>query len=119
MRASGQNSAQELPLMAQLYLNKKPALIMIYPNDQGQTQYSLRLWRSNYHLRNYTQPIWLASVISLQEKAEPFSRILPALTDFKLNILTLPNDKQIKELPNATQPTLLMNKERVTIHNKL
>ncbi len=119
MRASGQNSARESPLMAQLYLNKKPDLIMIYPNDQGQTLYSLRLWRSNYHLRNYTQPIWLASIISLQEKAKPFSRILPALTDFKLNILTLPNDKHIKALPNANQPTLLMIKERVTIHNKL
>ena len=111
MRASGQNSAQELPLMAQLYLNKKPALIMTYPSSQGQALFVLRLWRSNYHLKNYSQPIWIGSVISLQPNAALFSRIIPALDNFQLNTLTIKNSKPIKSIPNTTQPGLLIIKE--------
>lgn len=114
MRASGQNSAQELPLMAQLYLNKKPTLIMVYPSNQKQALYIIRLWRSNYHLCNHNQPIWLGSVVSLQatseKKPEPFSRILPAMKNFKLNILAIPNHKQLKTLPKTVPSDLLMIK---------
>ena len=101
MRASGQNSGQELPLMAQLYLNKKPALIMTFPSSEGKSLYILRLWRSNYHLRNYRQPIWLGSMKHLQtslqmqnltQKDEPeqFIFLLPALDHFHLNTIALP-----------------------------
>jgi hypothetical protein len=114
MRASGQNSAQELPLMAQLYLNKKPALIMTYPSGKNQTQFVLRLWRSNYHLRSYRQPIWLGSIIMLQTsenqtgKPDLFSNILPALDAFNTNSINLPADKQIRSTHAPTQPRLLM-----------
>ncbi len=115
MRASGKNSAQELPLIAQLYLNKKPNLIMTYASDQGKTLYILRLWRSNYHLLNYSQPIWLGSVTYLQRLSkstqDPFARILPALSNFKLNRIAWPYNSGIKTLPNETQSKLLMIQE--------
>lgn len=122
MRASGQNSAQELPLIAQLYLNRKPNLILTYSSEQGQIQYILRLWRSNYHLRNYSHPIWLGSVTQIQTldqfqdktKLDSFKHILPALSDFKLHMIALPYSKRIETLPNTTQSKLLMIKELIT-----
>jgi hypothetical protein len=63
IRAGGINPDGKLPLMAQFYQNKKPTLIMIYrPKKNSKLLLILRLWRSNYHLRHYQQPIWLGSV---------------------------------------------------------
>ncbi|KTC86773.1 VTT domain-containing protein [Legionella brunensis] len=61
-RMSGQPSAQDLPLMSQLYLNRKPVLMMTYQPKDGNPVQILRIWRSNYHLQHYRQPIWLGSV---------------------------------------------------------
>jgi len=61
-QVSGQSSLRELPFMAQLYLNKKPVLVMTYEPADGNPVQILRIWRSNYHLQNYTDPIWLGSV---------------------------------------------------------
>ena len=122
MRVSGQNSAKELPLMAQLYLNKKPALIMTFSSPKGQIKYILRLWRSNYHLQNYKQPLWLGSVIHLQEpsktknihalnKQSLFIKLLPALKEFNVTRLTLLGAQEIKLLSNTAQPKLLLIEE--------
>ncbi len=94
MRASGQNSAKELPLMAQLYLNKKPKLIMTYHSNDGQTLFILRLWRSNYHLYNYPKPLWLGSVICLKQlskdhKDESIAHLLSSLEQFKIRQMPL------------------------------
>jgi len=121
MRASGQNSAKELPLMAQLYLNKKPTLIMTFSSSKGQILYVLRLWRSNYHLRNYRHPLWLGSIVSLQSPAQTdsitsqsmtslFTNLLPALDGFNVTNITLLNE-QIKSLSNTVQPKLLLIEE--------
>ncbi|MDI9818223.1 MULTISPECIES: VTT domain-containing protein [unclassified Legionella] len=61
-RISGQTSASDLPLMAQLYLNRKPMLVMTYQPPDGNPVQILRIWRSNYHLKHFRQPIWLGSV---------------------------------------------------------
>ena len=112
MRASGQNSAKELPLMAQLYLNKKPEVIMTLPSGEGQTQYVLRFWRSNYHLLNHRHPLWLGSVVCLQTcHGELFTKLLPALKDFNVNKIILPRDKQIKAPHKSVQPKLLIIEE--------
>lgn len=103
MRASGQFSAKELPLMSQLYLNRKPALIMTFPSNEGETLYVLRLWRSNYHLINYRHPLWLGSVINLKSQHDkaPFLHLLPAFKDF--NVTT--------KRKKSTRPQLLMIEE--------
>lgn len=125
MRASGKNSAREFPLIAQLYLNKKPNLIMTYPSPKGKTIYILRMWRSNYHLRNYNQPLWLGSVIHLQAtthqsiKPDVFNRILPALSGFKLNNIVLPYNQKITTLPDITPSRLLMIQDEGSINNNI
>lgn len=117
MSVGGQNASKKLPFMAQLYLNKKPSLILTYQTTD-QNVYILRLWRSNYHLLNYHQPIWLGSILYLQIKPKTtaqthvpiFKYLLPALNNFEFNRIPLPQ-KQIKSLQYNTEPALLMIKE--------
>lgn len=52
----------DTPIMSQLYLNRKPVLTMMYYNESGEPLHVLRIWRSNYHVKNVPQPIWLGSV---------------------------------------------------------
>lgn len=120
LRAGGKYSAKKLPLMSQLYLNKKPKLIMTYPLKQGQAMYILRIWRSNYHLGDVSQPIWLGSVIYLKgtakatrnqkENPTPFARILDGLQGFEFQISPLPV-QQIEGLPVSERPEILILKE--------
>ncbi|WP_133127331.1 VTT domain-containing protein [Legionella nagasakiensis] len=124
IRAGGQSSQDELPLMAQLYQNKKPVLVMTYNPDKDKPILILRLWRSNYHLLNYRQPIWLGSIhphLSRKKNkltqyshkistSDPFEHILPALDGFMFNRIML-QDKRIKILPYAVSPELLFIKE--------
>lgn len=57
-----QNIQQDSPLMSPLYLNRKSVLTMTYQPPNGQQEQIIRLWRSNYHLKHFLQPIWLGTV---------------------------------------------------------
>jgi len=61
-RINGQHNALDTPIMAQLYLNRKPVLTMIFYTKHEEPLQILRIWRSNYHIKNVQQPIWLGSV---------------------------------------------------------
>lgn len=61
-RLNSKPSNQGMPLMAELYLNRKPVLHMTYEPKDGSPLLMFRLWRSNYHLKHYRQPIWIGSV---------------------------------------------------------
>lgn len=125
-RVNKQTSSQELPLIAQLYLNKKPVLIMTYkPANGGQVQI-LRLWRSNYHLLHFHQPIWLGSVHSLALPGKKISTsqnkkalkinsidyVKSSLPQFMQRTLLLPTKQFHKRLPDDTEPMLLLLKEK-------
>lgn len=105
MRAGGQNSAEELPLMAQLYQNKKPTLVMIYPTKSGKSLFILRLWRSNYHVETPHLPLWLGSLIRLKvphnTPTKPLHHYLTeALPTFQFKQRNLPH----QHLPTRTHP---------------
>lgn len=126
IRAAGKKSEEDLPLLAQLYQNKKPALVMTYIAEKNQSIWVLRLWRSNFHLRHYQQPVWLGSVhIQTPRKQQkksartlltinqqyPFRYILPALERFQIKRIPLENEtKLISDLPFAVKPELLLIK---------
>lgn len=57
-----QDSIVTLPLMAQLYLYKKPQLIMTFGSPIDDKSVIFRLWRSNYHIHNQQQVIWFGSI---------------------------------------------------------
>ena len=120
LRAGGQYSAKKLPLMAQLYLNKKPDLIMTYALNKMRDMYVLRLWCSNYHILDNPKPIWLGSVIYLQSASKvlenhpvkpiPYTHLLQSVHGFESQIITLPN-KQMKGLPISERPEIIIMKE--------
>lgn len=62
LRLGNQKSSAELPLMAQLYMNQKPFLMMTYGSSSDENGLILRLWRSNYHVHNQNQTIWIGSI---------------------------------------------------------
>lgn len=125
LRAGGENAA-ELPLLAQLYQNKKPTLVMTY-NSSDKQVLILRLWRSNYHLRHYRQPIWLGSVDYIQpsqivkqtrsrrrlhQPIPAYNYIIQALQGFKYNKINLPY-QYLQSLPHPASTILLLIKEPV------
>ena len=117
LRGVRKDSVKGLPVMPQLYLNKKPTLTMTYQSKSDPSLYILRLWRSNYHLRHYQHPIWLGSVTALNNHKKNsnnqqriFSTLLPALDNFQINKITLPSNR-VKSLPRLFSPNVLMINE--------
>jgi len=115
-RFSGQINSHEAPLIAQLYLNRKPELVMFFkPQDAEKTQI-LRIWRSNYHLKKYRQPIWLGTItepLSNNKTDVPedtFRYINNALDQFTIRKTSVQID-----LPNSirttTEPAILLIRE--------
>jgi len=120
MRAGSQNPADKLPLMSQLYLNKAPVLVLTYNSQDESKLIILSLWRSNYHLRHYLQPLWLGSLRAMNIIKKPTHSsssietldniILKALPGFKTNHIPLPK-RCLQPLPYHVDPTLLIIKE--------
>ena len=125
LRASGHHSAGDLPFVVQLYQNRKPTLIMTNHLTNTQDSIILRLWRSNYHLRHYPQPIWLGSVDYLSlpkgksstQYKNPSNNymdaqdyIRTALKNFKFNQMIIPHS-YLDSIPNVRSPILLLIKD--------
>lgn len=123
-RISGESTEEDLPIMSELYLNHKPLLVMIYNPKNAEPVLILRLWKSNYRLKNTQQPIWIGSVHQQrflhkrhnkitdhqrQSELETFKYMLPALYQFKLNRMGLEN-KQLFQVPLNLSPTILFIK---------
>ncbi len=115
LRIGGDSAAKDLPLTAQLYLNRRPSLTMTYSSVGNDPSFLLRLWRSNYHLINQQETIWVGSVhaaihakpASLQ--IDPFKHIHQALQGYKFNNVNLLN-KDMQPLPQELPPMLLLIK---------
>lgn len=113
LRAGGKSSVNNLPLMAQLYLHKKPALIMTFTRQHHQTSI-LRLWRSNYHLQHYQQPIWLGSISPeiIKKRTQSINNLIQndmikGLLHFQTKQLQMPK-RCLKSLPYPAPSTLLL-----------
>ena len=124
IRAGGQNPAEDLPLMAKLYQNSKPNLVMTY-NPNNKQILILHLWRSNYHIKHYRDPIWIGSInpIIKSKKSNPVKSVqqlyqsiasqnymMRALHGFEFNRITLPQ-QYLQLLHQPTSSVLLIIKD--------
>ena len=124
IHAEGRYTSEELPFMQQLYLNKHPALTMSYRNVKDDNLYILRLWRSNYYLMHYQEPIWLGNIILARKKSNPtssfkpktktersllFTHILPAVHDYQIAPIDVA-DAHLQSLPYEIPSELLIIK---------
>jgi membrane protein DedA with SNARE-associated domain len=123
MRASGSNAHIKLPLGAKLYQNKKPSLMMTYAPVGQSMCFMLRVWRSNYHLHHYPEPIWLGSIDGFQcasskvnvsyDVLQAPEYLMKALPGFKFKKIILPKH-YLQNLPQKNAATLLMIKDPMT-----
>lgn len=124
IHAEGRYTTEELPFMEQLYLNKNPALSMSYRTVKDDNLYILRLWRSNYYLMHYQEPIWLGNIILARKKSDThpsfeqklkidhsvlFTHILPAVHDYQIARMDV-QDPHLKSLPYEIPSELLIIK---------
>lgn len=130
-RFSATPSDKGTPLMAQLYNNRKPTLTMSFQSSPTHPMLILRLWRSNYHLQHFRQPLWLGSVhVNRSTHLQPSSKVNDitfkplyfvsrALTfQFKQRQIPL-NCKKLSVLPLPVEPSLLLIKEEFPLpYNK-
>lgn len=115
LRMSNDTNEVNLPLLAQLYKNRRPELIMTYQDKASNLKLVLRFWISNYNLIDQNNPIWIGSVHpdlpehTLNNKVtwispdfNPTTYILPALNSCKVRRIELHHQTLKKTtLPSA------------------
>ena len=97
---------------------------MTYTNSKNDDLYILRLWRSNYHLMHYQEPIWLGNIILSRKKSDIknafnqkdaaegsqlFIHILPAVHDYQITNMPV-TDPDLKSLPYKVSTEVLIIK---------
>lgn len=113
-----QKESINLPLLPQLYLNRKPELIMTLKNESADIELILRMWESNYFLEE--TGIWIGSIeFNLRKKENnsqkkpkelnPLSYLKPALGAFLVRPVVIAPD-QIKTTPEPIEPLIYLIK---------
>ncbi len=107
-----EKSSSTLPLMAQLYSNKKPFLLMTKGTSTDKNGLIIRLWRSNYHVQNKNKIIWLGSIQkqyknNKQSSSELVNHLFPILKKYKMKTVII-NPKKIRPLSSASTILLLV-----------
>lgn len=110
VRINNKKSAIALPLMAQLYQNEKPFFLMTNKSSTDNNGLIIRIWRSNYHVQDQHQIIWIGSIQkqrrNLQKNpSEVVNQLFPSLNEYKTKTIIV-NPK--KAQPNSSIPTILL-----------
>lgn len=111
-----------LPLLSQLYENKRPVLTMSYKDEGSGLVLELRLWESSYSFKNLSHPLWIGTLHSnpntvfkpennAHDMDYSLSYMLPALERFTLRRISLPNHLIKKTLLKNDPYILLINRE--------
>lgn len=115
MKINGKSNTMKLPLLSQLYQNKRPQLIMTFEDPDANTILELNMWESNYNLYESNQPLWIGTIHQRNkdgsdiidshhnQSINPITYLLPALYNFKVRRLELPQsmltNTSIRNLP--------------------
>jgi membrane protein DedA with SNARE-associated domain len=118
------NDGVKLPLLTQLYENRRPALLMTYNDTQSNLILELTIWESNYYINNNDAPIWIGTVhknrlFKSNEKRiyiNPLPYIIPALDAFTLRRMEVPSD-MIRTSSYPTAPYILLIKNLAPTNN--
>lgn len=124
MRMSSNSNEIKFPLLAQLYENKSPQLIMTYKDNYSKIILELNIWKSNYYISELRKSLWIGTVHqnphniskkNRQEKAllpliNPITYIIPSLSKFTLRRIEVPKNI-IKSSLFPTTPTILLIKD--------
>ena len=115
MRINSSSNQVKLPLLAQLYQNKRPQLIMTYRDKASNFTLELSIWESNYSLFEKSEPLWIGTIHKNynEESAgnaakfdNSITYILPALGQFKIRRLELSNE--MIKVPAVQSPPIIL-----------
>ena len=121
MKMNPQSNEIKFPLLAQLYENKPPELIMTYKESHSKLILELNIWESNYNIPELNQPLWIGTIhqnvhdinkANNQENPQiinSLSYIIPALNSFTLRRIDLPKNR-INSTLFPTTPSILLIK---------
>ena len=115
LRIENQKTTAELPLMAQLFKNNKPILLMTHGSARENNSLIIRFWRSNYHVHNQNQIIWIGSIQAQKmnyskHPSDLVNHLSLTLKDYKLRKVII-NPKKTRPA-SATSTILLLIKEK-------
>lgn len=118
VRINDTSNEIKLPLLTQLYQNKRPELVMTYKDLKTHLIFEFIIWESNYHLDNAKHPLWIGTLsplpLSNQDHIKPvniFSYIMPSLSQFALRKITL-RDEVVKTTAVPNDASILLIKEQ-------
>lgn len=94
-RISDVKSAEHIPLVSPLFLDKKPSLIMIKHINDNKKLIILRLWDPDVILKDSSLPLWIGTVTVVPRT---YSWLLPHKKQFELS-----PDLLFKQLPNQLE----------------
>ena len=114
LRLDHQNTTTELPLVAQLYMNQKPFLMMTNNSSSEDNGLIIRFWRSNYHVHNKNKTIWVGSIQTqknnpLKHPSDLINLLSSTLKQYKTKTIII-NPRKIRPA-TATSTILLLIKE--------
>lgn len=123
MRMNTQSNEIKFPLLAQLYENKPPELVMTYKDIQSQLILELNIWESNYNILELNKPLWIGTIhqnthvsinkinqqTSLPQIINPLTYMVPALNMYTLRRVDLPKN-MINSTLFPTSPIILLIK---------
>lgn len=125
MRLNSSNEGIKLPLLAQLYENKRPELVMSYRDKQSKLILELVVWESNYSLKEKSSPLWIGTIHqnvrdnpsqmknvgSMSNFINTLSFIMPSLNEFTLRRVEVP-ENMIKTVVYPTAPYILLIRQK-------
>ena len=127
MQMNSKSNEIKFPLLAQLFENKPPELIMTYKDKQSQLILELNIWQSNYNISELNRPIWIGTIhqnirennkknpqqIASSQRINPLTYLIPSLKSFTLRRIELPKDMINSTLFQAPPTILLIKKPEV------
>lgn len=119
MRVNADSNKVQVPLLTQLYDNKRPELIMTYQDQKSNIIFELIIWESNYSLYHSNNPLWIGTLYATPCKKttsltqykvnNSLEIILPALHQFTVRSIQLPHE-MIKPTAISSAPYILLIK---------
>lgn len=125
MKLSSNSNKITFPLLAQLYDNKPPELIMTYKDKHSQLILELNIWESSYNISELNKPLLLGTLHqnrygnkndhqkSSSQLINPLTYMIPALSKFTLRRVELP-ENMLNSTLFPTPPIILLIKDADT-----
>ncbi|MCL9684973.1 VTT domain-containing protein [Legionella maioricensis] len=125
MKMNTSSNKITFPLLAQLYENKPPELIMTYKDSHSPLILELYIWESNYNIVELNKPLLIGALHSNRHEngkkdhqpssqlINPLTYIMPALSQFTLRRVELPKS-MINSTLFPTTPMILLIKDPET-----